>query len=256
LKTLRKRSETKTVLGDNGVHVQASAKSTKTTHQRPEPLVFNWFKKPKETPEEPPFGTAETALEGLIAVVSDGVIEDVWDAMDQVPDELLPQVETLIRQDRLGEYPRHCAILWHAYTLSNRGEHVAEFLKPSLEDSVYWALTFEINNVLIGGALGALDGLSDDERERLALAVFERLGASNARKYWLLLKVRTDAMLKTVAQSFDRLPEDRAKMVGAFRQFRAEDLPLLKKYHQPGKPGFELFEIAISQAEARSNASS
>lgn len=218
--------------------------------------MFNWFKTPKETPEETPFVDAEAALEGLVRIASDAVIEDVWDAMDQVPDELLPQVENLIRQDRLGEYPRHCAILWHAYTLSNRGQSVAEFLKPSLEDSVHWALTFEVNNVLIGGALGALDGLSDDERERVALAVFERLGDTNARKYWLLLKVRTDAMLRAVAQSFDRLPEDRSKMVGAFRQFRAEDLPLLKKYHQPGKSGFEFFEIAIAQAETRKDASS
>jgi hypothetical protein len=218
--------------------------------------VFNWLKTPKEMPEKTTLAAAEAALEGLVGVASDGVIEDVWDAMDQVPDELLPQVEALIRQDRLGEYPRHCAILWHAYTLSNREQGVAEFLKPSLEDSVHWALTFEVNNVLIGGALGTLDGLSDDERERMALAVFDRLGEANARKYWLLLKVRTDAMLIAVAQSFDRLPADRAKMVGAFRQFRAEDLPLLKKHHQPGKSGFELFEIAIAHAEARADVNS
>ncbi len=218
--------------------------------------MFKWFKNLNEKPEETRFVAAEAALEGLMGVASDGVIEDVWDAMDQVPDELLPQVEALILQDRLGEYPRHCAILWHAYTLSNRGERVAEFLAPLVEDSVHWALTFEVNNVLIGGALGALDGLSDKERERLALAVFERLGKTNARRYWLLLKVRTDAMLNAVAQSFERLPEDRAKMVGAFRQFGPEDLPLLHKYHQPGKTGFELFDIAITHAQARADAKS
>lgn len=215
--------------------------------------MFKWFKNVNEKPEETRFVAAEAALEGLVSVVSDGVIEDVWDAMDQVPDELFAQVETLILENRLGEYPRHCAILWYAYTVSNRGETVVEFLKPLLEDSVHWALTFEVNNVLIGGALGALDGLSDDERERLALAVFERLGETNARRYWLLLKVRSDKMLGAVARSLDRLPPDRSKMVGAFRQFGPEDLPLLTKYHQPGKPGFDLFDVAIAHARSGTN---
>ncbi len=213
--------------------------------------MLKWLKSFSEKPPETSRSTPEDALESLIQIASDGVIEDVWDAMDQFPQELLPQVETLIREERLGEYPRHSAILWHAYTLSNRGQEVADFLKPWLEDSIHWALTFEVNNVLIGGALGALDGLTADERERTALSVFARLGASNARRYWLLLKVRTDEMLGVVAKSFEQLPQDRAKMVGAFRQFESRDLPLLKKHHQPGNPNFECFEIAMEAAQSK-----
>lgn len=213
--------------------------------------MLKWIKSLNEKPLETSLSTAHDTLESLVRIANDGVIEDVWDAMDQLPDVLLPQVKRLICEDRLGEYPRHSAILWHAYTLSNRGQQVADFLKPWLEDSIHWALTFEVNNVLIGGALGALDGLEVDERERIALAVFARLGRSNARRYWLLLKVRTDKMLGAVAESFEQLPEDRAKMVGAFRQFEINDLPLLEKYHQPGNPNFECFEIAMDSARSK-----
>lgn len=213
--------------------------------------VIKWLKSFGEKPPDIKKPTSEEALTGLMQIASDGVIEDVWDAMDQLPEQLLSQIEQLIQEDRLGEYPRHSAILWHAYTLSNRGQGIATFLQPILEDSIHWAFTFEVNNVLIGGALGALDGLAEKDRERMALSVFHRLGDTNARKYWLLLKVRTDAMLDAVAKSFERLPEDRSKMVGAFRQFDPNDLPLLKKYHQPDNPNFEFFEIAIHVAEAK-----
>jgi hypothetical protein len=110
-----------------------------------------------------------------------------------------------------------------------------------------WALQFQTNHVLTGGALGALDGLHETRREELALRVFEQMGKSNTRRFWLLMKVRTDAFVAAVAAALQTEydTKNRRRVVGGFRQFTAADIPILEKYYDPTSPGADLFIEAL-----------
>lgn len=210
--------------------------------------MFDWLKKwlprPKPSPPSPP--TADEALIRLQGLTTDAMIEDVWDAMDLHVDALRSEVKSRMIAGTLGPYPAHAATLWLAYQRGNRGLTADDEVIERLEDSITWALGFEENNVLIGGALGALDGVPAPRREAMALSVFETLGTEAPRRYWLLLKVRTDAMLERVADALEGYePARRAKMAGAFRQFGPGDVDLLLRHYRPDSPGAAMFVEAL-----------
>lgn len=211
--------------------------------------MLDWLKKllpagPPPAAEPPP--TAEEALTRLQTLASDAMIEEVWDGMDLHASELESVVKQRLIEGTLGRYPSHAATIWLAYQRGNREELADDVVVDRLEDSVVWALGFEENNVLIGGALGALDALEPSRREAMALRVFEAMGDDSARRFWLLLKVRTDAMMQVVADALEAYrPELRPKMAGVFRQFRPEDVDLLLRYYDPQSAGAAMFVEAF-----------
>jgi hypothetical protein len=215
--------------------------------------MLDWIKRllPAPEPAAPPPTPAE-ALARLQTMTTDVVVEDVWDGLDLHAVELEPEVRQLLVDGTLGPYPAHAATIWLAYRRGNVGRVAEPEILDRLEDSVTWALQFEENNVLIGGALGALDSVPEERREALALAVFEAMGEGSARRYWLLLKVRTDAMLDAVSDALERYdPRRRAKMAGAFRQFQPEDVALLLRHYDADSPGAAMFLEALGATGSR-----
>lgn len=197
------------------------------------------------------------SLDGLqkriLELSDDEELEELWDLMDQSTDVALPIVQDIINDSNAETLPRLSSLIWLAYTLANNGQRPADDLVKELPHAITWALRFEANNVLIGGALGTLDSLLPEEKETIALSVFDALGSASARRYWLLLKVRTDAMLAAVTASMRAFePDERAKLVGAFRQFHENDIPLLQRHYVPGMPGSDLFEEALKAAKSHS----
>lgn len=207
--------------------------------------MFEWLKKLAQAaqPDEPEPTSPEDAVAIWCQMASAAATEDVWDALDANYDAVKAEVRELVEEDRVGTYPRHAGILWLSYQLGNRGESLDDFLAGELEDSIVWALQFQTNHVLTGGALGALDGLEAGVRESMALSVFDRMGHDNTRRYWLLMKVRTDAFVERVAhelaEHYD--PADRRRVVGGFRQFTEDDLDVLERHYDPNLPGADLF---------------
>lgn len=185
-------------------------------------------------------------------MASANAIDDVWDALDSNYEIVRDEVRELIVTEKVGEYPRLAGTIWLAYQLGNREEMLDEFLETNIEEAICWALQFETNHVLTGGALGALDGLPADRREAMALSIFDAMGAQNTRRFWLLMKVRTDAFVARVAEALesDYDPADRRKVVGGFRQFTAEDVPVLRKHYDPNRPGADLFIEALGATKS------
>jgi hypothetical protein len=211
--------------------------------------MLEWLKKllpspPREESAPPP--TADEAFARLQTMASDAVVEDVWDGMDLHGDELEPRVRAHLLDGTLGPYPAHAATIWLAYRRGNAGRTADEEVLERLRESITWALQFEENNVLIGGALGALDAVPSPRREEMALTVFEELGDDSARRYWLLLKVRSDAMMKAVTRALRAYrPALRPKMAGAFRQFGPEDVDVLLRHYEPDSAGAAMFVEAL-----------
>lgn len=199
--------------------------------------------------------TPNNLVARLAALEDDEELEEIWDGMDANPEAVAQGVRALFDAPDVPDHVRYSAAIWLGYTRANRGEPLPEGVGDVLEDASVWALTCEANNVLIGGALGCFDALTPADREALALRVFERLGDGSARKYWLLLKVRTDAMMEAVVASFREFSADeRAKLAGAFRQFHADDLPLIERHYRPGSLGSEFLEMARAAARSNHNA--
>lgn len=179
----------------------------------------------------------------------DGRIEELWELMDQAPAILREEVETQVLEKGFSEVGHHAAVIWLGYQSGNRSQPVSSGVSELLEDSLVWAFPHEENQVLLGGALGALDAFEMEAREALALRVFDRLGDGAPRRYWLLMKVRTPAMLAAVAASMREFSkQEETRMMGAFRQFRPEDLENLEALYEPGMPGSKFFEEALSAA--------
>lgn len=213
--------------------------------------MLDWLKKLAAAAQPPdddtPPKTPDEALTALQGIISDAVIEEVWDALDLHAAVLEGQVRTMVVSEQLGEYPRHAATIWLGYQLGKSDRRIDDALRALLTDSIVWAFGFEENHVLLGGALGALDGLSGAEREAIALDAFERLGADSLRRYWFVLKVRTDAMIAAVSEALQAYePEMRPKMGGAFRQFTAADVATLREHYDPASPGAEMFVEAFA----------
>lgn len=205
--------------------------------------MFDW---PKKVNKRSP--TAAAALSALTHLNSADEVEEVWDQMDQVTDEIWDDVVSAIQDGMLTSEQSKCALIWCGYTQSNRGQPLGVPVREALVALSVWALSHEANNVLIGGALACLDALQGDEREAVAIEIFREAGPHSARKYWLLLKVRTEAMLREVANSFDSVDLlDQAKINGAFRQFKSEDLAVLRRV--AAETPHRLFDIAIEAAQ-------
>ena len=160
-------------------------------------------------------------------------IENVWDEMDQIADVIWEQIERACSDPDVDGLKRQSGLVWMGYTKANRDQLLPSQVEAQLTELMVWALSHEANNVLIGGALACLDALGHDQKEATAMEVFGRLGDASARRYWLLLKVRTLPMLTLVAESLREFePEELAKLTGAFRQFRPEDRPVLQQILQ------------------------
>ncbi len=209
--------------------------------------MFDWLKKLVVPIEETkPILPPEQALEELRALVTDVVLEEVYEALDLAAETVRPEIESWVRDGNLGEYPMHASVVWLAYQDGNRGEQLAPDLRDHLDAAIHWAFQFEINNVLLGAALGALDSLSEKDRNDSAIRYFEALADVTVRRYWLMLKVRTPELLKLVGESLaDYDPEQRKKMAGAFRQFSPEDADLVFEYLDVDGPGAEMFVEAL-----------
>lgn len=214
--------------------------------------MLKWFKNLTQNSQP----LSPTSLESRIRNLSDDEeLEELWDLMDQAPQLALPVAQKIIADKGIAPLPRYSSLIWLAYTQANGGHRPDPHLVDELQDAITWALKFEANNVLIGGALATLDPLDPEEKEHIALNVFAALSEQSARRYWLLLKVRTDAMLAAVTASMRPFePDERAKLVGAFRQFQHKDIPLLQRHYVPGMPGSDLFEEALKAAGTHSDA--
>jgi hypothetical protein len=216
--------------------------------------MFEWLKKIANSQiSEPPAVSADDAVAIWCQMASASAIDDVWDALDANYEEVRDEVRELVEDDRVGDYPRFAGILFLSYQLGNRGERLDAFLEGELEDAICWALQFQTNHVLTGGAMGSLDALAPDKREQMARNVFSRMGHENTRRFWLLMKVRTDAFVGDVARElrdhYD--PSDRRRVVGGFRQFTADDIPVLAKHYDPESPGADLFIEALGATRSR-----
>lgn len=208
--------------------------------------MLNWLKKRVGVSSPPDIDGVLGMLERLNSADK---VEDVWDQMDRVQGDIRDSVAKRVQEKTLPDAAHLSSILWLAYLDGNRTLPLTDFLEPLLEDAVVWALGFDENQVLIGGALGALDALDPPSREALALRVFERLGTDSVRRYWLLMKVRSEPFVRTVAESMrDFTDAERAKMVGAFRQFTREDRPLLESIYVADMKGASFFEEALRMA--------
>ncbi len=208
--------------------------------------MLNWIKKRVGPPSPPHVADVLGALERLRSADQ---IEDVWDQMDRVQADVRDAVVKRVQEKSLPEAAYFSSVIWLAYLDGNRNRPLADFLAPLLEDAVVWALGFDENQVLIGGALGALDALDADAREAFALRVFERLGTDSVRRYWLLLKVRTEPFVRAVAGSMREFTDaERVKMAGAFRQFTPADRELLESVYTPEMKGAAFFEDALRTA--------
>lgn len=214
-------------------------------------------------------------LARLETITSDAVIEDVWEAMDHCSEEIFSDVAELVRRRASGVYPYNTALIWWAYTLGNNGDTIKKELLDSLAAAITWAFRFEENNVLIGGALGALDAVPSSHRQEVATDVFDALGDASSRRYWLLLKVRDDKFVGRVVEALDRFarklppmasdaadPEDpafiallealepRRRMAGAFRQFGPQDATVLLKHFRLENAGAEFLIEALASTRS------
>ena len=193
----------------------------------------------------------DEAVASLRRIGSDAVVEDVWDALDFYRDEVQPRVEAML-DEPLGEYPRHCTVLWLAYTAGNQGRIASDAVLTRVRESIVWAMRFEENQVLIGGALGALESVPEPRRNELALDVFEALGSESSRRYWLMMKVKTDALMTAVIEALEDFDESqRAKMAGAFRQFGPADAELLLRHFRPDSPAADLLVEALGATRSQ-----
>lgn len=225
--------------------------------------MFEWVKRLLPRAPVTPAVSPDDAMARLCALTSDAAFEDAWDAMDSCAGAIEDEVRAALREERLGEYPAHAAAIWLGYTLGKSGRTLEASLHPHLARSVAWALRFDENTVLLGAALGALDALEPPARERLALDAFDAAGADHARRYWLLLKVRTRPFLTRVvaelqqfeppaaadgdAEDPDFAPTPTAvnRMAGAFRQFEPEDFEALAEVFDLDSPGAQFLVDAI-----------
>lgn len=219
--------------------------------------MFKWLRRllPPSDLDEPTLSPDE-AVQALQTLATDALVENVWEGLDAAPYSVRDTVRELVDSEALGVYPRHTAIIWLGYQEGNNGRLIDPELAARVEESIVWAFGFDTNNVLTGGALGVLDGLPDSDREAMALRIFRTLGPESPRRYWLLMKVRTPAFVKEVAESMrDYDVQARPKMVGAFRQFGREDFELLREIWDAEAPGADLFAEALGATghpEARS----
>jgi hypothetical protein len=226
--------------------------------------MLGWLKRrfvsdaPSVEPVDP-----DVAVARLRQLTSDVHFEEVWDALDTCGDAVEAQVREAISNGELGPYPMHAARLWLAYRLGVRERLLETTLVAGLEESITWALAFDENTVLLGIAVGALDSLGVSQREGVALRAFTSAGVECPRRYWLLLKVRTEAMLQAVFESLadfrpadtpDADPDDEGfiytptaanRMAGAFRQFSREDFVLLRPHFDLASPGAQFVVDAI-----------
>lgn len=218
--------------------------------------------KPEVDPVDP-----EEALGSLRIVTSDATFEVVWEAMDGCAPQIEEEVSAAIRTKQFGEYPLHAATIWLGYTMGAGGRRLPEDLEDQLVASIAWAMGFDENTVLLGGALGALDSLDPAAREAAALRIFEIAGPGHARRYWLLLKVRSDAMMTVVVEALTawRSESDGAdpadeeyvysptaanRMAGAFRQFRAEDFDLVARHFDLDNAGAQFLVEALGATQS------
>ncbi len=213
--------------------------------------MLEWFKKWMTRAVQVPLEerepvTADEALVQLRQMTSDAEIDDVWTGLDENANEVRAEVEDDVDDGTLGEYPMHAAVIWLGYRDGNDEVALSERVRQRLEDACLWAFQFEENHILLGGALGALDGLSQEEREDFALQLFEKLGPESVRRFWLLLKVRSRRFLKSVSaalQSFEH--HQRPRMAGAFRQFTDDEVELLLEFADLESPGAEMWVVAL-----------
>ncbi len=222
--------------------------------------MLDWLKQkfrgPLTEPVEP-----DLALQQLRMVASDAVFEEVWESMDGCAASIEEDVTVAIRTGQLGEYPMHAATIWLAYTLGASGRTLPEDLCARLEGSIAWAMGFDENTVLLGGALGALDAIEPPQREATAVRIFEDAGVAKPRRYWLLLKVRGDALMTTVVdalrsftppeapdsenEEYVYTPTDANRMAGAFRQFGPADFELVCRHFDLASPGAQFLVEAL-----------
>lgn len=205
--------------------------------------MIDWLKKlAREAQTAPTIGNADDAVAIWCQMTGANAIEDVWDALDAHFEAVRHEVRRMLVEDRVGEVAKRAGVLWLSYQTGNRGEALDTFLEERLEESIVWALKYQTNHVLTGGALGALDGLTPEAREAMALRVFRHFDHQNTRRYWLLMKVRTDTFVGEIARALrDYDPADRRRVVGGFRQFVEEDIPVLEAHYDPSSPGADLF---------------
>lgn len=213
--------------------------------------MLDWIRKFLPRPETAKPPTPDQALTRLQMLISDAAIEDVWEGLDWHGEQLEPRVRELVDHESMGEYPMHAAILWLCYRQGLRDEVVAARRVAQLRKSIEWALRFEENQVLIGGALGALEAISPEEQTGVALDVFSALGKESARRYWLLLKVRSDAFVAEVARALEEYaPAQRPRMAGAFRQMSPDDVDVILKHHDLQSRGAAMFVEALAATGA------
>lgn len=213
--------------------------------------MLDWFRKLVTRAVQVPVDesapvTPDGAVAALQKMNSDAQIDDVWLGLDENADAVRAELEELVDAGSLGPYPMYAAVLWLGYRDANAGEPLDERVRSRHREACLWAFGFEENHVLLGGALGTLDGLDEAEREQFAIELFDELGADSLRRYWLLLKVRTDALLARVAVALEGFEHaDRPRMAGAFRQMRAEDEPVLLKHANLDSNGAEMWVVAL-----------
>lgn len=208
--------------------------------------MLDWLKRRLASSPEVALVDPDEAMAMLRQVVSDAAFEEVWEAMDHHPDDVEREVRAALAAGELGEYPRHAALIWLGSTLGNSRRTIEAEFVDKLVTSIGWALGFDENVVLLGGALSALDALGS-RREEAALRLFAEAGVAKPRRYWLLLKVRTDAMMERVVDALSEFevapaegdpsdedfvysPTAANRMAGAFRQFQSADFDLVARY--------------------------
>lgn len=230
--------------------------------------MLDWLKRRLMPPAAPPRDPvpADEALRQLRQVVSDAAFEDVWEAMDFEPTVVEQLVRTDLEDGVLGEYPKHAAMIWLGQTLAGSGRTIDREFGSALEASIAWALGFDENTVLLGAALGALDSIDASQREDVAVRLFTEAGPTKPRRYWLLLKVRTDAMMDAVCtalgdfvpaatdgdphdEDFVYTPTAANHMAGAFRQFTTDDYELARRYFDLGSPGAQFLVEALGSTQ-------
>lgn len=230
------------------------------------------LRRSRTAPSAPP---PEEVLACLSSMTSDAVIEDVWEGMDRCAADIFDEVRERVRARSLGAYPLQAATIWLAYHCADSRIEVEPWLSDRLEEAVTWGLQFEQNNVLVGGALHALDAVGPSEREAIAIAVFDALGHDSSRRYWLLLKVRSDAFVARVVDALDdfgrrhppleptddpesaahlerlKAHEPRRRMAGAFRHFGEDDADVLLRHFSLENAGADLLVEALASTGAQ-----
>lgn len=217
--------------------------------------MLKWFKKLMTRAVQVPVEerepvSAEEAIVALQQMTSDAEIDDVWLGLDENAEEVRAELEEMVEVGTLGRYPLHAAVIWLGYQRGNQGELAEDSVRERLHEACVWAFGFEENHILLGGALGALDALDADERESFALELFDDLGDESMRRYWLLLKVRSETFLARVAQGLESYDHaQRPRMAGAFRQFDDVDVERLLEFADLTSPGAEMWVVALGSVD-------